>query len=1150
MVTDLLMICTAGSIKKVLLLLSLVALCTCIATAQNNQIVGNGGATQAISFPATGCVYNWVNNTPGIGLAASGTGNIDSFIAVNNGTSPITATITATPATPGIFAYFASGSNINNFGKNGTITVLNTATNTVVATIPVGASPLGVAISPDGSRVYVANVVSQTISVIDASTNKVITTIIAGGGSDYLTVSPDGKFLYIESRVNGKIGVSVINTTTNSIMATIATPNISGGIAVSPDGKYLYVAGQNTPGADLLTVINTQTNTISATIPVGISPEGIAVTPDGKQVYVTNYNSNSLTIINALTNTVTNNIGVGNLPQNIVISKDGSTAYVANYNSDNVSVINTTTNTVVDSIAVGSAPSGIAITPDGKELYVLNSASNNISIINTTTNTVSKTINGGSTPYLNPGAFGNFITGPVNCTGSTVTFTITIYPGPTIITGAVTGSIIACEGSASVNPNISQFAVSGISLTSNISATAPIGFELSTAPAGPYTNNLSLLPAASTTVYVRLAASATVNTSGNIILTSAGATSQSVAVSGTINSLPNAAFTLNSVNCNGNVTSFKDMSTGTGTIKGWLWDFGDGQASTLQNPTHNYLTPGDYNAVLTVTDNYGCSSKTAATVLHVIAAPVANFTASATACVAGNVVFTDRSSTATGAIKLWIWNFGDGKIDTLMSAQNVVHSFTHPGIDTVKLIVITNSGCSSSVFAQPIKINPLPVVDFKLPAVCLSDAYAQFTDNSSIMDNTQSLFTYSWNFGDNYAIAADNTSNQQNPRHKYAYTGNYTVTLTVTSAYGCVASKSQAFTVNGAVPMAAFFVENSTALCSADSVVFDDQSTVDFGNITKIVWYFDYNNHPTDTVVYTTATMRTDKKYTHSYGVFNTPLKKNYTVMMVAYSGQICLSEQLQTITINGNPVINLLPADSISICQSDSPFQIGENKNGFVGTGVFSGIGVSSAGLFNPKLSGVGTFTINYLFTATNTGCTYADKLKITVNPSPVVTVPNQLNVLEGGKVKLNATASIVSGTITYKWSPAYGLDNPNILNPVANPVNNQIYTLTTTSNNGCTAAAGILINVLKLPVIPNAFTPNSDGINDTWNITYINSYPNSTVEVFNRNGQQVFFSRQYPIPWDGKYKGNNLPAGTYYYIVTPNSGLKPFSGSVVIIR
>src|SRR5438105_10911629 len=79
------------------------------ADAQGNQTVTNGGATTTVSFPGTGCTYNWVNNTPGIGLAASGTGDIPSFTAVNTNNSPITATIAATPVA-GRFAYIANGS--------------------------------------------------------------------------------------------------------------------------------------------------------------------------------------------------------------------------------------------------------------------------------------------------------------------------------------------------------------------------------------------------------------------------------------------------------------------------------------------------------------------------------------------------------------------------------------------------------------------------------------------------------------------------------------------------------------------------------------------------------------------------------------------------------------------------------------------------------------------------------------------------------------------------------------------------------------------------------------------------------------------------------------------------------------------------------
>jgi len=84
----------------------------------------------------------------------------------------------------------------------------------------------------------------------------------------------------------------------------------------------------------------------------------------------------------------------------------------------------------------------------------------------------------------------------------------------------------------------------------------------------------------------------------------------------------------------------------------------------------------------------------------------------------------------------------------------------------------------------------------------------------------------------------------------------------------------------------------------------------------------------------------------------------------------------------------------------------------------------------------------------------------------------------------------------------------------------------------------------------IPNTFTPNGDGINDTWEIKYLDYYPKSTVNIFNRWGQKVFSSIGYPTPWDGTYKGTVLPSGTYYYIIDPKNGQTVFSGWLAIIR
>jgi gliding motility-associated-like protein len=85
---------------------------------------------------------------------------------------------------------------------------------------------------------------------------------------------------------------------------------------------------------------------------------------------------------------------------------------------------------------------------------------------------------------------------------------------------------------------------------------------------------------------------------------------------------------------------------------------------------------------------------------------------------------------------------------------------------------------------------------------------------------------------------------------------------------------------------------------------------------------------------------------------------------------------------------------------------------------------------------------------------------------------------------------------------------------------------------------------------VIPNTFTPNGDGINDTWDIKFLNFYANSSVDIYNRWGEKVYSSIGYSIPWDGTYKGSALPAGVYYYIINLKSDLKVLSGFVVIIR
>jgi len=86
---------------------------------------------------------------------------------------------------------------------------------------------------------------------------------------------------------------------------------------------------------------------------------------------------------------------------------------------------------------------------------------------------------------------------------------------------------------------------------------------------------------------------------------------------------------------------------------------------------------------------------------------------------------------------------------------------------------------------------------------------------------------------------------------------------------------------------------------------------------------------------------------------------------------------------------------------------------------------------------------------------------------------------------------------------------------------------------------------------VIPNAFTPNGDCVNDQWNIKGLTAYQQATIDIFDRNGQKIFHSVGYGIPSDGTYKVQQMPNGVYYYIVDPKfSVLHVLSGSVTVVR
>ena len=162
---------------------------------------------------------------------------------------------------------------------------------------------------------------------------------------------------------------------------------------------------------------------------------------------------------------------------------------------------------------------------------------------------------------------------------------------------------------------------------------------------------------------------------------------------------------------------------------------------------------------------------------------------------------------------------------------------------------------------------------------------------------------------------------------------------------------------------------------------------------------------------------------------------------------------------------------------------------------------------------------------------------------PEAWASVPD-LEIDSGKSTRLSG-----SGGDSYNWSPASGLDNATSANPVATPEQTTRYTLTVKNQEGCEDTTSVVVTVRQLLVIPNAFSPNGDGVNDMWEIDNIEYFPGAEVEVYNRWGNLIFDRTNYQGDWNGTYRGAPLPVGAYFYVINI-PGKSKYTGYLNIVN
>ena len=266
-----------------------------------------------------------------------------------------------------------------------------------------------------------------------------------------------------------------------------------------------------------------------------------------------------------------------------------------------------------------------------------------------------------------------------------------------------------------------------------------------------------------------------------------------------------------------------------------------------------------------------------------------------------------------------------------------------------------------------------------------------------------------------------------------------------------------------------------------------------------------------------------------------------YSVVVTSPFG--CTSSTQTTVNILSRPVVTVGNPNP-AVCDGKSIQLIAK---GGVSYKWSPSAGLSDPNIANPIANP--TQTTLYTVAVSNGTCETLKEVNVIVHTNPVAEVGEDKKILKGNSIMIEGTAA--GDDITYFWSPAEGLDDPNKLNPIASPQSDMTYTFNVVSNKGCeTATAEVFIKVYEKIEVRSSFSPNGDGINDTWSIIAIDTFADPEVKIMNRYGELVFDSKGYQTPWDGKYKNADVPSGVYYYLIQLNTGLKPLSGSLTVIR
>ena len=539
-------------------------------------------------------------------------------------------------------------------------------------------------------------------------------------------------------------------------------------------------------------------------------------------------------------------------------------------------------------------------------------------------------------------------------------------------------------------------------------------------------------------------------------------------------------------------------------------------------------------------------------------------------CDGFNLTFKNETLTPAGSI--YTWNFGDPSsgLNNISSSTNPTHMYSDTGIYKVKLKITSPGGCEDSATTIAY-VYPGFFPGFISTGQC-KNTPIQFTDTTKTKYGV--VDSWSWNFGDLSTLA--DTSHIKNPKYTFTASGNYDVTLFVTNSKGCSATVTSPITITDKPSLT---VTNDTLICSIDTLQLNANGNGTF------LWTPNYNiNGQTNqsplvspkspTIYYVTLTDPFGCKANDSVFV---NVKQFVTIKAMPDTG-ICQGDAIQLTVVSDalhykwspsvplnndtakSPIANPLSTTkfyvigNIGKCQSTdsvtikvAPYPVATaKKDTAICFGELIQLHATGGSIYSwsppfflnnshiPDPVANPDRSIRYIVTINDTlGCAKSvmDTVIVLVQKVFADAGPRDTTIVLNQPLQLTAT-----GGQFYTWTPSTGLSDPNIFNPVATVTDNINYVVTVSNAAGCIAMDTISVTVYKVPAglyIPNAFTPNGDGLNDVFRPIALGIKKINYFKIFNRWGQLIFSTTEQNRGWDGIFKGHPQDAAVYVWII-----------------